>query len=66
MHREHRNELRKKIENYSYGLSDHIDLNRKKNIFKGVNETTEERVAIKVIDLRNKETDPTLKDQLGL
>ena len=66
MNREVRNELRKKIENYSYGLNDHIDLTKKGNIFKGVNESSEERVAIKVIDLRNKESDPFLKDQLAI
>lgn len=34
-----------------------MDLGHKGNIFKGVNEQTEERVAIKVVDLRNREPD---------
>lgn len=60
--RENRNELRKKIENYSYGLNDHLDRGHKSNTFKGLNEQTEERVAIKVVDLRTKDVD---KDQLN-
>lgn len=35
--REHRNEMRKKIENYSYGLNDHLNFAKRSNIFKGVN-----------------------------
>ena len=50
-----RNELRKKIENYSYGLNDHLDLGHKSNTFKGLNEKTIEQVAIKVVDLRSKD-----------
>ena len=60
--RDNRNELRKKIENYSYGLSDHLDLGQKSNTFKGLNEQTEEKVAIKVVDLRGKDID---RDQLN-
>lgn len=52
--RENRNELRKKIEDYSYGLNDHLDLAHKGNTFKGFNEQTEQKVAIKVVDLRNR------------
>lgn len=39
--RDNRNELRKKIENYSYGLNDHLDLAHKGSTFKGLNEQTE-------------------------
>ena len=60
--RDNRNELRKKIENYSYGLSDHLDLGQKSNTFKGSNEQTDEKVAIKVVDLRGKDID---RDQLN-
>lgn len=45
-------ELRKKIENYTYGLNDRIHLDASANIFKGINENTEERVTIKVIDMK--------------
>jgi hypothetical protein len=55
--KENRNELRKKIENYSYGLNDHLDTGHKSNTFRGLNEQTEEKVAIKVVDLRGKEPD---------
>jgi stress-induced morphogen len=48
------NEMRKKIEKYSYGLNDHLDLNVQSNIFKGVNEETQDRVVITVVDLRNR------------
>jgi len=51
--------MRKKIENYSYGLNDHLDLDVKGNIFKGVNELTEDKVVITVVDLRNREPDFT-------
>ena len=46
-------ELRKKIENYTYGLSSRINQNSNSNIFKGINENNEEKVAIKVIDTKN-------------
>jgi serine/threonine-protein kinase ULK/ATG1 len=56
------NELRKKIENYSYGLNDHLHLGHKSNTFKGLNEKTTEQVAIKVVDLRSKDRE---NDQLN-
>jgi hypothetical protein len=46
-------ELRKKIENYSYGLSDHLHLSPKGNIFQGINEQNDEKVAIKVVDIHS-------------
>ena len=63
MNREFRNELRKKVDNYSYGLNDHLDLSKRSTTFRGVNETNDDRVAIRVVDLRNKQ-DPIIKEQL--
>jgi serine/threonine-protein kinase ULK2 len=40
------------IENYSYGLSDEIGKGFSSKVFKGKNETTQETVAVKVIDMQ--------------
>jgi len=61
-----KNELRKKVEHYSYGLNDHLDLTKRTNIFRGINESTEEKVAIKVVDIRHKDTDPAIRDHLSI
>jgi hypothetical protein len=47
------NELRKKIEDYSYGLNDRIGKGFSSCVFRGLNEKTREQVAIKVIDLKS-------------
>ena len=51
------NEMRKKIEDYSYGLTDLIGKGYSSSVFRGINEKSKEQVAIKVIDLK------TLKDK---
>jgi hypothetical protein len=43
---------RKKIENYSYGLSDTIGKGYSSQVYRGRNDNTEEPVAVKVIDLK--------------
>jgi SNF-related kinase len=40
------------IENFSYGLQDQIGKGFSSKVFKGKNETTQELVAVKVIDLQ--------------
>ena len=40
------------IENYSYGLTDQIGKGFSSKVFKGKNETNQELVAVKVIDLQ--------------
>lgn len=54
-------DLRKKIEDYSYGLSDGdvIGKGYSSLVFKGINEKTREVVAIKVIDVK------AFKDRAG-
>lgn len=47
------NEMRKKIEDYSYGLTDMIGKGFSSSVFRGINEKTREQVAIKVIDLKS-------------
>jgi hypothetical protein len=44
--------LRKKIEDYSYGLADIISDNTSSKIYKGIRDNTKEAVAIKVIDIK--------------
>lgn len=46
------NELRKKIEDYSYGLKDVIGRGYSSVVYRGHNDKTKEKVAIKVIDIR--------------
>ena len=46
------NDLRKKIEDYSYGLKDEIGRGFSSTVYRGINEKTKEQVAIKVIDLK--------------
>jgi serine/threonine protein kinase len=46
------NNLRKKIEDYSYGLIDVLADNVASKIYKGMKENTKETVAIKVIDIK--------------
>jgi serine/threonine-protein kinase ULK/ATG1 len=46
------NDLRKKIEDYSYGLKDVIGRGFSSVVYRGVNDKTKEKVAIKVIDIR--------------
>ena len=46
--------MRKKIEHYSYGLHDYIEKGKKSSIFRGSDELSEKKVAIKVIDVKNK------------
>lgn len=53
------NDLRKKIEDQGYGLSDVIGKGYSSVVFKGVNERTRETVAIKVIDIK------AFKDKIG-
>lgn len=55
------NELRKKIEDYSYGLNDKIGQGFSSNVFTGINEKTRQQVAIKVIDLRSIKDNPTAR-----
>ena len=43
---------RKKIEDYSYGLSDVIGKGYSSHVYKGRNDDTDEPVAVKVIDLK--------------
>lgn len=47
------NDLRKKIEDYSYGLKDIIGRGFSSVVYKGLNDKTKEKVAIKVIDIRS-------------
>mgnify|MGYP000452784116 FL=1 len=47
------NEMRKKIEDYSYGLTDLIGKGYSSSVFRGINEKSKEQVAIKVIDLKS-------------
>ncbi len=47
------NELRKRIENYSYGLNDRIGVGFSSTVYRGANESTKDQVAIKVIDLKS-------------
>jgi len=46
------NDLRKKIEDYSYGLKDVIGRGFSSVVYRGTNDKTKEKVAIKVIDIR--------------
>lgn len=46
------NDLRKKIEDYSYGLKDVIGRGFSSVVYRGGNDKTKEKVAIKVIDIR--------------
>jgi SNF-related kinase len=46
------NELRKKIEDYSYGLKDVIGRGFSSVVYRGTNDKTKEKVAVKVIDIR--------------
>lgn len=43
---------RKKIENYSYGLNDAIGKGYSSQVYKGRNDSSDEPVAVKVIDLK--------------
>ena len=61
-YREANNELRKKIENYSYGLRDYLWQGEGYSVFNGLDESRDEKVAIRVVDLRR---DATIKDILG-
>ena len=45
--------MRKKIEDYSYGLTDLIGKGYSSSVFRGINEKNREQVAIKVIDLKS-------------
>jgi len=47
------NEIKKKIEDYSYGLTDLIGKGYSSSVFRGINEKSKEQVAIKVIDLKS-------------
>jgi serine/threonine-protein kinase ULK2 len=46
------NDLRKKIEDYSYGLKDVIGRGFSSVVYRGTNDKTKEKVAVKVIDIR--------------
>jgi serine/threonine-protein kinase ULK2 len=46
------NDLRKKIEDYSYGLKDVIGRGFSSVVYRGTNDKSKERVAVKVIDIR--------------
>lgn len=46
-------EVRKKIENYSFSLTDRIGKGYTSIVYKGRNDITSEIVAIKVIDLKS-------------
>ncbi len=46
------NDIRKKIEDYSYGLKDVIGRGFSSVVYKGRNLKTKEKVAVKVIDIR--------------
>lgn len=46
------NDVRKKIEDYSYGLVDVICRGTSGVIYEGINDKTREKVAIKVIDCK--------------
>ena len=55
MHNPHlqgNNDLRKKIEDYSYGLKDVIGRGYSSVVYRGSNDKTKEKIAIKVIDIR--------------
>jgi serine/threonine-protein kinase ULK/ATG1 len=47
------NDLRKKIEDYSYGLKDIIGKGFSSVVYRGLNEKNKEPVAIKVIDIKS-------------
>lgn len=47
-----RSYTRKKIENFSYGLNDAIGKGYSSQVYKGRNDSTDEPVAVKVIDLK--------------
>lgn len=55
------NDLRKKIEDYSYGLKDIIGKGFSSVVYKGVNEKSKECVAIKVIDIKSIQGKPEKK-----
>lgn len=46
------NDMRKKIEDYSYGLKDIIGRGFSSVVYRGTYDKTKEKVAIKVIDIR--------------
>ena len=46
-------DLRKKIQNYSYSLADILYEGSNTKVYKGINDTTKESVAIKAIDIKN-------------
>ena len=56
------NDLRKKIEHYSYGLRDFLWQSEGYNVFYGLDESRGEKVAIRVVDLRRH---PQVKEALG-
>lgn len=49
-------DLRKKIEDYSYGLNDILAESTESKIYKGLRETNKETVAIKVVDIKRFKT----------
>ena len=61
-HKDGSNDLRKKIEHYSYGLRDFLYQSEGYNVFYGLDEARGEKVAIRVVDLRRH---PAVKDALG-
>ena len=55
------NDLRKKIEDYSYGLRDIIGRGFSSVVYRGSNDRLREKVAIKVIDLKSINGKPAKK-----
>lgn len=55
------NDLRKKIEDYSYGLKDIIGKGFSSVVYRGINEKSKESVAIKVIDIKSIQGKPEKK-----
>lgn len=55
------NDVRKKIEDYSYGLKDMIGRGFSSVVYRGTNDKTKEKVAIKVIDIRQIQGRPEKK-----
>lgn len=55
------NDLRKKIEDYSYGLKDIIGRGFSSVVYRGSNDRLKERVAIKVIDIKSIQGKPQKK-----
>lgn len=55
------NDVRKKIEDYSYGLRDMIGRGFSSVVYRGTNDKTKEKVAIKVIDIRQIQGRPEKK-----